>query len=144
MSRRIILSAWNPSQISQMNLPPCHMFAQFHVSNNSELSCSMYQRSADVGLGLPFNIASYAVLTYILGKLTNLKPKKLIITIGDAHIYENHMETLKEQITRTPFMFPKLHINSDKEYEKVEDFIIEDFIIDNYTYHETLKMDMIA
>ena len=100
MSRRIILSAWNPSQINQMNLPPCHMFCQFYVSENKELSCQMYQRSADVGLGLPFNIASYAVLTYILGKLTGLKPKKIIIIIGDAHIYENHIDALSEQIKR--------------------------------------------
>lgn len=144
MSRRIILSAWNPSQISQMNLPPCHMFCQFYVSSKKELSCMMYQRSADVGLGLPFNIASYAVLTYILGKLTNLKPKKLIINIGDAHIYENHIETLKEQITREPFVFPTLEINPEKEFRNVEDFKINDFLVTNYSYHEILKMDMIA
>lgn len=144
MSRRIILSAWNPSQIREMNLPPCHMFCQFYVSSNQELSCQMYQRSADVGLGLPFNIASYAVLTYILGKLTNLKPKKLSIIIGDAHIYENHIDTLKEQIIREPFLFPSLEINSKKEFSKVEDFEIDDFILNNYNYHETLKMEMIA
>jgi thymidylate synthase len=144
MSRRIILSAWNPSQISQMNLPPCHMFCQFYVSSKKELSCMMYQRSADVGLGLPFNIASYAVLTYILGKLTNLKPNKLIINIGDAHIYENHIEILKEQITRKPFNFPTLEINPEKEFRKVEDFEINDFLVTNYSYHEILKMDMIA
>ena len=144
MSRRIILSAWNPSQLSQMNLPPCHMFCQFYVSNNNELSCMMYQRSADVGLGLPFNIASYSVLTYILGKLTNLRPKKLHIIIGDAHIYENHIEILKEQITREPYIFPTLELNSKKEFSKVEDFEINDFIVNNYTYHETLKMDMVA
>jgi len=144
MSRRIILSAWNPSQLSQMNLPPCHMFCQFYVSNNNELSCMMYQRSADVGLGLPFNIASYSVLTYIIGKLTNLRPKKLHIIIGDAHIYENHIEILKEQITREPYIFPTLELNSKKEFSKVEDFEIEDFILNNYKYHETLKMDMVA
>jgi thymidylate synthase len=144
MSRRIILSAWNPSQINQMNLPPCHMFCQFYVSSNQELSCQMYQRSADVGLGLPFNIASYAVLTYILGKITNLKPKKLSIIIGDAHIYENHIETLKEQITREPYLFPSLEINSNKKFNKIEDFEIDDFIINNYNYYETLKMEMIA
>jgi thymidylate synthase len=144
MSRRIILSAWNPSQISQMNLPPCHMFCQFYVSSNQELSCQMYQRSADVGLGLPFNIASYAVLTYILGKLTNLKPKKLSIIIGDAHIYKNHIEVLKEQITREPFLFPSLEINSKKKFSNIDDFEINDFIVDNYLYHEVIKMDMIA
>jgi thymidylate synthase len=144
MSRRIILSAWNPSQINQMNLPPCHMLCQFYVSSNKELSCQMYQRSADVGLGLPFNIASYAVLTYILGKLTNLKPKKISIIIGDAHIYENHIDILKEQITRIPFQFPTLEINPEKIYSKIEDFEINDFLLSNYTYHESLKMDMVA
>jgi len=149
MSRRILLSAWNPSQIHLMNLPPCHVMAQFYVSinketNQKELSCQMYQRSADVGLGLPFNIASYAVLTYILAKLTNMKPKKLIIVIGDAHIYNNHEESLKKQVERKPFDFPKLVINPDKEFNKIEDFVIDDFVVDNYVYHETIVMDMIA
>jgi thymidylate synthase len=143
MSRRIILSAWNPCQIKDMNLPPCHIMAQFYVSVNKELSCQMYQRSADVGLGLPFNIASYAVLTYILAKICNLKPKKLIIVIGDAHIYEEHENTLKEQILRKPFIFPKLII-SDREYKNIDDFKIECFEVDNYHYHEILKMNMIA
>jgi dihydrofolate reductase/thymidylate synthase len=127
-----------------MNLPPCHLLAQFYVSNDKELSCMMYQRSADVGLGLPFNIASYAVLTYILAKLSNLKPKKLIITIGDAHIYENHLDILKEQVKRTPFNFPILQFNPNKTYSKISDFEIDDFLIENYTYHESLKMEMIA
>jgi len=149
MSRRIILSAWNPCQIDQMNLPPCHILAQFYVSTNitngnKELSCHLYQRSADVGLGLPFNIASYAVLTYILAKLSNLKPKRLIITVGDAHIYEDHIDPLKEQITREPFTFPVLKINSDKKYSTISNFEINDFIVENYVYHETIKMSMIA
>ena len=144
MSRRIILSAWNPCQISEMNLPPCHILAQFYVSTSNELSCLMYQRSADVGLGLPFNIASYAVLTYILAKLTNLKPKNLIITLGDAHIYENHIDALKNQITRIPYNFPVLKFNSDKIYNDINDFKIDDFILENYQYHEIIKMDMIA
>ena len=149
MSRRILLSAWNPSQIHLMNLPPCHMMAQFYVSinkktNEKELSCQMYQRSADVGLGLPFNIASYAVLTYIFARLTNMKPKKLIIIIGDAHIYNNHEESLKKQVERKPFDFPKLVINPDKEFNKIEDFVIDDFVVDNYVYHEGIIMDMIA
>jgi thymidylate synthase len=144
MSRRIILSAWNPCQISQMNLPPCHILAQFYVSSNKELSCMLYQRSADVGLGLPFNIASYAVLTYILAKLTNLKPNKLIITLGDAHIYENHIDALKEQVTRTLFDFPMLKFNPDKNYMDVNDFKIDDFILENYQHHEAIKMDMIT
>jgi thymidylate synthase len=143
MSRRIILTAWNPCQINQVNLPPCHIMCQFYVSSNKELSCMMYQRSADIGLGLPFNIASYAVLTYILGKLSNLKPKKLSIIIGDAHIYENHIDALKEQITREPFEFPKLELNLEKEYNKVEDFDINDFKILNYKCFEHLKMQMV-
>ena len=144
MSRRILISAWNPSQLSEMNLPPCHMMAQFYVSADKKLSCQMYQRSADVGLGLPFNIASYAVLTYILAKLSNLIPNKLIIVLGDAHIYNSHIESLKEQIKRKPFTFPKLIINPDKNFEKVEDFNIEDFIIEEYSYYEGIVMDMVA
>lgn len=144
MSRRIILSAWNPCQINQTNLPPCHILAQFYVSTTGELSCQMYQRSADVGLGLPFNIASYAVLTFILAKLCNLKPKKIIIIVGDAHIYENHIQPLIVQSTRIPFDFPKLTFNPEKIYNDISDFTIDDFIVENYQYHETIKMDMIA
>jgi thymidylate synthase len=149
MSRRILFSSWNPSQISQMNLPPCHILAQFYVSINKdtqekELSCQMYQRSADIGLGLPFNIASYAVLTYIFAKLTNMKPKKLIIVMGDAHIYQDHEEKLKEQVERIPYSFPQLIINPDKEYTNISDFIIEDFKLENYQYYDIIKMEMIA
>jgi thymidylate synthase len=147
MSRRILLSAWNPCQIDEMNLPPCHILAQFYVSTNKELSCQMYQRSADVGLGLPFNISSYAVLTYILAKLTGLKPSKIIIVIGDAHIYESHIDTLKEQITKVPYSFPKLELK-EKEYKIISDFTIDDFIINDYKYHTfsdtTKKMVMVA
>jgi len=148
MSRRIILCAWNPCQNDQMNLPPCHIMAQFYVSTDKELSCQMYQRSADIGLGLPFNIASYALLTYILAKLSNLKPKKLIIVIGDAHIYESHIDVLKEQITKTPYPFPTLEFKADKEYNNISDFIIDDFIINNYVCHipppDAKKMIMVA
>jgi len=144
MSRRILMSAWNPCQISQMNLPPCHIMTQFYVSNNNELSCQMYQRSADVGLGLPFNIASYAVLTYIFAKLTNMKPKKLIIVIGDAHIYQNHENSLLEQIKREPLQFPKLLFNPEKEYNDISDFTINDFNITDYNFYDPIKMEMIA
>jgi len=144
MSRRIILSAWNPCQLNEMNLPPCHILAQFYVSTNNELSCQMYQRSADIGLGLPFNIASYSVLTYILAKLTGLKPKKLYIIIGDAHIYQSHESALVEQIKRIPYNFPTLIINENKVYNNISDFDITDFAINNYTYHDLIKIDMIA
>jgi thymidylate synthase len=149
MSRRILFSAWNPCQIDIVNLPPCHILAQFYVSVNKdtqekELSCQMYQRSADVGLGLPFNIASYAVLTYMFAKLTNMKPKKVIIIIGDAHIYQDHEVKLLEQITREPYSFPQLIINPEKTYTSFGDFTIDDFVIDNYSYHESIKMSMIA
>jgi thymidylate synthase len=142
-SRRIILNAWNPADLHLMNLPPCHMMCQFYVSNK-ELTCQMYQRSADVGLGLPFNIASYTVLTYILAKLSGLKPKKLIVIIGDAHIYANHFQSLEEQIQRTPFKSPSLIINPEKIFLKVEDFSIDDFSLENYLHHDSIQMDMIA
>ena len=149
MSRRILFSAWNPSQIKQMNLPPCHIMAQFYVSinketNEQELSCQMYQRSSDVGLGLPFNIASYAVLTYIFAKLTNMKPNKIIIVIGDAHIYQDHELKLVEQLNRKPYKFPQLIINPEKDYKSINDFTIDDFILENYTYYDIIKMPMIA
>jgi len=149
MSRRILFSAWNPCQLDQMNLPPCHILAQFYVSINKEtkeqeLSCQMYQRSADIGLGLPFNIGSYAVLTYIFAKLTNMKPKKLIIIIGDAHIYQDHEEKLIEQLKREPYMFPQLIINPEKNYTSLNDFNINDFSIENYSFYDIIKMEMIA
>lgn len=138
-SRRIILTAWNPSDISLMALPPCHMFCQFFV-DNGELSCQMYQRSADMGLGVPFNIASYALLTIIVAKCTNLKAGEFIHVIGDAHVYLDHIEPLKEQLGRKPRSFPRLSIVGDNT--DIDKFNFSDFILENYNPHVQIKMKM--
>eukprot|EP00624_Nannochloropsis_granulata_P002461 evm.model.NODE_22258_length_46295_cov_59.100636.10 len=137
--RRIIVSAWNPADLGKMALPPCHMFCQFYVANG-ELSCQMYQRSADMGLGVPFNIASYALLTRLVAQVCGLAPGEFVHTIGDAHVYSNHVEALKEQLTRTPVKFPRLFINPDKK--AIDDFVFEDFRIEGYTPQENIKMKM--
>ena len=137
--RRIILSAWNPSDISLMVLPPCHMMCQFYVSNG-ELSCQMYQRSGDVGLGVPFNIASYSLLTIMIAQVCGLKPKEFIYIIGDAHIYLNHIDSLKEQFERKPRNFPTLHINPN--IDNIDNFNFSDFTLENYKPYPNIKMDM--
>lgn len=137
--RRIIVSAWNPADLGKMALPPCHMFCQFYVADG-ELSCQMYQRSADMGLGVPFNIASYALLTRLVAQVCGLKAGEFIHTIGDAHVYLNHVDALKEQLTRTPRSFPKLRINPAKKH--IDSFTFEDFTIEGYLPHESLKMKM--
>lgn len=137
--RRIIVSAWNPADLGKMALPPCHMFCQFYVADG-ELSCQMYQRSADMGLGVPFNIASYALLTRLVAQVCGLKAGEFIHTIGDAHVYLNHVDALKEQLTRTPRSFPKLRINPAKK--DIDSFTFEDFTIEGYLPHESLKMKM--
>jgi len=139
-SRRILINLWDPNIINDMVLPPCHVLYQFRVYGN-KLSCSLYQRSGDMGLGIPFNIASASLLTCILAKLSNLEPYELIHTIGDAHIYLNHEEALKEQITREPYDFPTLKI-LDRNQKSIEDFVLEDFIFENYNCHKAIKMDM--
>ena len=136
--RRIIMCAWNVSDIPKMALPPCHCLCQFYVAN-SELSCHLYQRSADMGLGVPFNIASYSLLTHIIAHITKLKPGDLIHTLGDAHIYCNHRDALEEQVNREPRPFPKLKIK--REVTSVEDFKFEDFEISDYKPYAKIKMD---
>lgn len=145
-SRRLILSAWNPNQISQMALPPCHAFAQFRVYNG-RLSCQMYQRSADAFLGVPFNIASYALLTHIVARECNLKVGDFIHTIGDAHIYLNHVEQVKEQLSRKEYPLPTLKINNgfsllDKLETGFELDGVSKFELVNYEHHPTIKAPM--
>lgn len=137
--RRMIISAWNPAAFHLMALPPCHMFAQFYVANG-ELSCQMYQRSADMGLGVPFNIASYALLTRLLAQSTGLKAGEFIHVIGDCHVYKNHVEPLREQLQRTPTPFPKLKINT--ENTDIDGFKFEDFEVVGYKPGKTIKMEM--
>jgi len=135
-SRRLLVNAWNVGDIDKMALPPCHMMFQFYVTSG-KLSCQLYQRSADVFLGVPFNIASYALLTIMIAHVTNLEPGEFIHTFGDAHIYDNHHEQVSEQITRTPKPFPELKVNP--EVKSIFDFTFEDFELVNYDPHPLIK-----
>lgn len=142
-SRRLVLSAWNPCQLNQMALPPCHLLMQFYVRDDKYLSCSLYQRSGDIGLGVPFNIASYSFLTHILAKHCDLIADEFVHFIGNAHIYENHFDALNVQINRTPMNFPKINIKN--KHDNIENYSIEDIEwIEPYKYHQKIKMDMSA
>jgi len=140
-SRRIVMTAWNPSDLSLMALPPCHMFCQFYVANG-ELSCLMYQRSCDLGLGVPFNIASYALLTRLIAQATNLKAGEFIHHMGDTHVYKNHVGPLEMQLKRTPKPFPTLRINP--LVTDIDKFTFDHFQIVGYDPHPAIKMEMSA
>lgn len=135
-SRRHIVSAWNVGEIKNMALPPCHILFQFYVADG-KLSCQLYQRSADIFLGVPFNIASYALLTMMIAQVTGLKPGEFIHTLGDAHIYLNHIDQVKLQLTRNTFDLPQLEINP--EVKSIFDFMYEDFKLKNYEAHPSIK-----
>jgi len=138
-SRRLIVSAWNPADVDQMALPPCHTMFQFYVSNG-EVSCQLYQRSADVFLGVPFNIASYALLTMMVAQVCGLKPKDFVHTFGDAHIYSNHVEQARLQLSREPRPLPQMRINP--EVKDIFGFQYEDFTLDNYDPHPHIKAEV--
>ncbi len=135
-SRRHIVSAWNPAEVDNMALPPCHCLFQFYVAEG-RLSCQLYQRSADIFLGVPFNIASYALLTMMVAQVTGLKPGDFVHTIGDAHLYLNHMEQAKEQLSRDPLALPKMEINP--EVDDIFDFSFEDFRLKDYKAAPSIK-----
>ena len=138
-SRRLIVSAWNPADVDQMALPPCHTMFQFYA-NDGQLSCQLYQRSADVFLGVPFNIASYALLTMMVAQVCGLKAKDFVHTFGDAHIYSNHVEQAKLQLSRDPRPLPQMRINP--EVKDIFDFQYEDFTLENYDPHPHIKADV--
>lgn len=138
-SRRLIVSAWNPAQVDEMKLPPCHCLFQFYVANG-RLSCQLYQRSADIFLGVPFNIASYALLLSMVAQVTGLKPGEFIHTLGDAHLYSNHLEQAQEQLARVPLAAPKLVLN--KQITSLFDFSFDDIQITGYDSHPHIKAEV--
>jgi thymidylate synthase len=135
-SRRLIISAWNVTDLPKMALMPCHTMFQFYVANG-KLSCQLYQRSADVFLGVPFNIASYALLTMMIAQVCDLEPGEFIHTFGDVHIYNNHIEQVKLQLTREPFALPTMQMNPS--VKNIFDFRFEDFKLENYQSHPAIK-----
>jgi thymidylate synthase len=142
-SRRLIMTAWNPVQLDKMALPPCHILAQFNVREGKYLSCSLYQRSGDVGLGVPFNIVSYSFLTHILAKHCGLIADEFVYYLGNAHIYDDHFEPLRIQLEREPYPFPKIEVN--KKHESINDYTLDDIVfLEEYKSHPPIKMEMRA
>jgi thymidylate synthase len=137
MSRRHVVTAWNPADLEDMALPPCHMIFQFYVNTKQKLSCQLYQRSADLFLGVPFNIASYALLTHMIAQVTDLKVGDFVHTIGDAHIYKDHIEQVKEQLSRKPKEKPRLWLNP--AIKNIDDFKSEDIKLEDYQSYAAIK-----
>ncbi len=135
-SRRLIVTAWNPADVPEMALPPCHLLFQFYVANG-KLSCQLYQRSADIFLGVPFNIASYALLTMMIAQVCNLEPGEFVHTLGDAHLYHNHLEQAREQLGREPRRLPTMRINPERR--TIDDFVFDDFELTDYDPHPHIK-----
>ena len=138
--RRLIVTAWNPAQIEQMALPPCHCFFQFDVTPDGKLNCMLYQRSCDMFLGVPFNIASYALLSIMVAQVCNLTPGEFVHTLGNAHIYSNHFEQVKLQLSRDTYPLPKMRINPN--VKDIDDFKFEDFELVDYQCHPLIKGDV--
>lgn len=144
-SRRIIMSAWNPIDLDKMALPPCHILAQFHVSGGTRLSCALYQRSCDVGLGVPFNIASYSLLTHLLAKYCGLEAHEFVYFMGNTHIYESHIDGLREQMEQPMLAFPKIRVNEAIQERPFDQIKVEDVqFIEPYRYGKEIKMPFVA
>jgi thymidylate synthase len=139
-SRRHILNSWNVGELDQMALPPCHVMSQFYVNKNKELSCHMYQRSVDCFLGIPFNIASYALLTHMIAQVCDLAVDELVISTGDTHIYNDHIEQVKEQLSRTEYPLPILRLNTS--IKNIDEFKMDDILLENYQSHGAIKAKM--
>jgi thymidylate synthase len=141
-SRRLVMTAWNPLQLNEMALPPCHILCQFNVHDGNKLSCSLYQRSCDTPLGSPINIASYSFLTHLIAKHCGLEAYEFVYFMGNCHIYEDHVDQMKIQIERIPFEFPKIEIENKRD--NINDYEINDFVLKEYQSHESIKMKMVA